>query len=302
MVDVNKNAAIEPLPPMGRVTSATPGSPDGSEGRTTVEAILGKQDIHQKWIEKYRNPDNEEFYNHAFARICEVIGPPEGKHILDAGCGSLSHAMRFARRGYRLTAVDFSESVLETARSNLQDKPDLGRQISLQRQDILNLPFEDETFTHVLCWGVLMHIPDVERAISELCRVLKDGGYFIVGEGSMRSLQALVQRLLLSVSSKRRDFIRITPAGVEMWRVTDGGRMLTRQANIGWLKQTLGDRGFVVKNHWPGQFTELYSKTSSPRARALIHKFNNLWFEWVNRPFFSHGNIIVLQKILSPNK
>jgi len=301
MADINEDAAFESILPIGRVASESARSLDGSEGRRNVEAVLRRQDIHKKWIENYRNPDNEKFYNGAFARICDVVGPPEGKHMLDAGCGSLSHAMRFARRGYRLTAVDFSEGVLETARSNLNDEPNLSRQIALQREDILNLPFEDESFTHVLCWGVLMHIPDVERAISELCRVLRDGGCFVVGEGSMRSLQSLVQRFLLSVSSNGKDYTRNTPAGVEMWRVTEDGMMLTRQANIRWLKQTLSGKGLVVRKHWPGQFTELYTKTSSPRARSLIHKFNNFWFERVNSPLFSHGNILVLQKLPPPS-
>lgn len=297
---MTRDAAVDSIPTMPPIEADEVASLDEFEGRKNVEAVLRKDVIHRKWIENYRNSDNETFYNEAFGRIFDLLGSPEGRHVLDAGCGSLSHAMRFARLGYRLTAVDLSESVLETARFNLKNNPNLRRHITLQRDDILNLPFRDETFSDVLCWGALMHIPDVERAISELSRVLKDGGYLLIGEGSMRSLQSLSQRLLLTVSPNEDVYARTTPAGVEMWHLTDAGKMLTRHANIRWLKQAFANEGLVVKRHWPGQFTELYAKVSSPRARSLVHKFNRFWFRHLNSPFVSHGNIIVLQKLLPP--
>ncbi len=45
------------------------------------------------------------------------------------------------------------------------------------KADILSLPFEDESFDVVLCNHVLEHIPDDRKAMSELYRVMKPGGW-----------------------------------------------------------------------------------------------------------------------------
>ena len=78
--------------------------------------------------------------------------------------------------------------------------------------------------------------------------------------------------------------------------------MLTRLADIRWLIDKFNEEGFVVKHHWCGQFTELYTKISSARLRKHIHKFNNFWFNHINISLFAHGNIIIFQKMLPPNK
>jgi SAM-dependent methyltransferase len=45
-----------------------------------------------------------------------------------------------------------------------------------------NLPFKDSTFAAVVCMGVLHHLPDMEKAVKEQLRVLKDGGLLFIAE------------------------------------------------------------------------------------------------------------------------
>ncbi|WP_339653284.1 methyltransferase domain-containing protein [uncultured Maribacter sp.] len=56
---------------------------------------------------------------------------------------------------------------------------DLNSPLADIKADICNLPFEDNTFDVILCNHVLEHIPDDTKAISELYRVLKSGGWGI---------------------------------------------------------------------------------------------------------------------------
>ncbi len=56
---------------------------------------------------------------------------------------------------------------------------DLNSPLADIKADICNLPFEDNSFDVILCNHVLEHIPDDTKAISELFRVMKPGGWGI---------------------------------------------------------------------------------------------------------------------------
>src|SRR5919112_2064790 len=85
---------------------------------------------------------------------------------------------RLPRRGFGVRAVDFSESALEMGRAYVEAQG-LGDRIELGRESLLELSFPDESFDYALCWGVLMHVPDAERAVAELARVLRPGGMLV---------------------------------------------------------------------------------------------------------------------------
>jgi len=50
--------------------------------------------------------------------LIDVLGPPSGGGILDAGCGTGHQAAALARKGYRVVGADISEEMLEVARRN----------------------------------------------------------------------------------------------------------------------------------------------------------------------------------------
>lgn len=56
---------------------------------------------------------------------------------------------------------------------------DLNSPLADVKADICNLPFEDHEFDVILCNHVLEHIPEDRRALSELLRVMKPGGWGI---------------------------------------------------------------------------------------------------------------------------
>src|SRR5262245_21108226 len=137
-----------------------------------VESLLKEAKIHERWSDHYRNPANQGFYDHAFAHITRLLNAPPQSVMLDAGCGSCNHSIRLANRGFLVHAVDLSEPVLTKARGNVLANQ-LNQQIAIHRANLRALPFKDATFHYALCWGVLMHVPDLCNAVSELVRVLK---------------------------------------------------------------------------------------------------------------------------------
>lgn len=260
-----------------------------------VEKTLQKPDIHQQWIGSYRIAENNEFYEEVFDYITRVLDAPKNATFLDAGCGSGAHSLRLAKRGFHVLAIDFSESILKTAELNLKSRG-MTDNIKLQRENILSLSFPDRTFDYILCWGVLMHIPDVERAISEIDRVLKKGGFLVISEGNMFSVESIFLRSLKLLLRREKATVIKTAAGLEYWELTPLGKLLTRQANIRWLKDNFKSRGYSIKQHVSGQFTELYTKFSSRLLRKIIHSFNHLWFKYVRIPYGAFGSILILKK------
>ena len=260
-----------------------------------VKQILQQPDIHHKWTSSYRTGENDLFYELSFDYIANLINPPRPSQILDAGCGSCTKSILLAKRGFFVVATDLSESVLRMARKNVHDNG-LQDKVKLERQDLLSLSFGNETFKYILCWGVLMHIPNLDKAISELSRVLKPGGTIVLSEANMFSVQGIALTFVKTLLRKGTAEVKRTPAGIEYWKKTSSGILMTRRANIPWLIREFEKRGCTVKKRIAGQFTELYTAISSRPLKKLIHIFNNLWFRHIRIPHLAFGNIIILQK------
>jgi SAM-dependent methyltransferase len=258
-----------------------------------VKESLAGPEIHETWEDAFRTPENERFYELAFDRIVELVGAPADEEFLDCGCGPGYHAMRLARRGYRVRAVDFSESILELAARNVA-AAGLKDRIELGREDLLALSFSDASFSYVLCWGVLMHIPDVSGAVAELSRALAPGGTLVVAESNSRSLEGLALRALAPIRGSDRSS-RPSPAGMESWKETEAGPLLTRVADVGWLSDEFARHGVVLKRRLPGQFTELHAKAPWPWLKRGLHGFNDAWFR-VRAPGAARSNILIFEK------
>lgn len=260
-----------------------------------LKRTLEKPDIHERWEHDFRTAGNAQYYDRAFDYIREVLDPTGNPTVLDAGCGVCAHAMRLVCRGFDVVAVDFSPSVLRSARANLE-RSGFSDRIRLACQDILSLPFEDESFDHVLCWGVLMHIPDAETAVREIARVVRPGGRIVVSEGNMFSLESAVQRAVRRALRKKRTDVRRTAAGLEHWVRSSTGTLMTRQADIGWLIDRFDSVGLSLERRVAGQFTETFTRTSSPRLKRWIHRFNYFWFDRIKIAGPAFGNILTFRK------
>ena len=108
-----------------------------------------------------------------------------GSKVLEIGCGMGTMAMNWAMHGAKITATDISlKSVEQTKRRfELHNLPG-----DIHMEDANNLSFQDNAFDYSYSWGVLHHSPDIERSISEMMRVTKDGGGFGIMLYNRRSL------------------------------------------------------------------------------------------------------------------
>jgi ubiquinone/menaquinone biosynthesis C-methylase UbiE len=108
--------------------------------------------------------------------VDRALGEVAGLDVLDVGTGTGRHAIRLAARGARVTAVDFSEPMLERARA----KPGADR-VRFENHDVTRrLPYLDRSFDRVLSALVLEHVADLEPFFGELGRVARGDGRIVV--------------------------------------------------------------------------------------------------------------------------
>ncbi len=136
--------------------------------------------LFENYGEKY---DNEPFTEGTVGEcdfIEEEIGHDREMKILDVGCGTGRHAIGLAKRGYSVTGVDLSDSMLKRAREKAAA---LGVNVNFRKEDARNLPFTDEfNLVIMLCEGAfpLMETDEMNFQILEnAARSLKNGGKFI---------------------------------------------------------------------------------------------------------------------------
>jgi 2-polyprenyl-3-methyl-5-hydroxy-6-metoxy-1,4-benzoquinol methylase len=260
-----------------------------------IEQALSSPNLHQQWQTTYETDHNERFAEEAFDRLLEVTGAPPGASFLDAGCGSGNHAVRLARRGFRVRAVDFSDAALPRACQRVVDEG-LEHSVTVERQDLLGVSFCDAAFDHVLCWGVLMHVPEVAGAISELTRVLRPAGCLVVSETNVFSLEAALEAISHRLSPPDGVTARRTPAGLEYWTMTEEGPFLWRRANPRWLVREVEAHGLKLEHRLPGQFTEAYTSARSATVQRALHGLNRFWFRHVRLPQPAMGSVFVFRK------
>lgn len=124
--------------------------------------------------------------------ILDLIGPPDGKAVLDVGCGDGILALELSRRGANVVGVDASEDMIAAARMFAKER---GADVRFDIARAEALPFETASFDVVIAVTVLCFVEDAVAAVDEMVRVLKPGGRLIVGELGRFSTWAALRRI-----------------------------------------------------------------------------------------------------------
>lgn len=101
--------------------------------------------------------------------------------ILDLCCGTGDWTIEILRqvsKNTKVTALDFSEGMLDIAKQKLT-KNNYQDRVNFIQGDAMKLPFDDNTFDAVTIGFGLRNVPDVNTVLSEIYRVLKPGGKLV---------------------------------------------------------------------------------------------------------------------------
>ncbi|MFX0200194.1 MAG: class I SAM-dependent methyltransferase [Candidatus Hodarchaeota archaeon] len=108
----------------------------------------------------------------------KLIGEVRGQRVLDVSCGEGYNTRILARKGAKVTGVDFSEKLIDLAKQE-EAKEELGISYSVLDAADLNKEFSSNNFDLVTCFMALQDIKHYNKVISEVARVLKQRGRFI---------------------------------------------------------------------------------------------------------------------------
>ena len=272
-----------------------------ADARGEPKQTLETMGVHSSWARHFRTSENDPFYNAAFDFIDDVFGRARGATVVDAGCGSATKTLQLLRRGYRVRGLDFSEAILQQAKAAVAAAGQSDH-VTFETADLTALTLADASVDRMLCWGVMMHIPDVEKVVVELSRVLAPGGVLVVSEGNVQSVQAAGLRALKRLLGKERAELVRRPPGLEFWEQTDTGRLMTRQADVPWLIEAFEAQGLRLETRRAGQFSELFTLLPWKPARQLVHAVNALWFSAIRAGGPAFGNLLVLRRPSSPSR
>jgi SAM-dependent methyltransferase len=113
----------------------------------------------------------------------EAVAEATPRRVLEVGCGPGEASERIRRDlGADVVAVDISPRMVELARS---------RGVDARIADVQELPFADREFDCALAAWMLYHVPDVDRALGELARVLRPGGRLVAATNALEHLHEL---------------------------------------------------------------------------------------------------------------
>jgi len=140
----------------------------------------------------------------AYDRLAAHVG--EGDAVLDIGCGTGALALRAARRGARVKAVDINPRMLDVARAKAEEAG-LASAVTFAEMGVAELDREaDEAYDAVTCGLCLSELTGRELTftLDQVRRILKPGGLLLVAdevrpEGWLRIVAGGLFRSLLKV-------------------------------------------------------------------------------------------------------
>lgn len=135
------------------------------------------RDAYDQWASQYDSDENATRDLNAEA-LREQTFFSTDDDVLEIGCGTGLNTQWLAERGGRVVAADFSEAMLEKARTRLS-----GTDVTLRSMDVTEpWPFDGQQFDIVVSTLVLEHVKRIRHVFREARRVLRPGGRLYLSE------------------------------------------------------------------------------------------------------------------------
>ena len=118
-------------------------------------------------------------------KVVDIVAQHQPQNILDIATGTGDLAISLTKTSAKeIVGLDISEGMLEVGRKKISDKQ-LDSKIKMIVGDSENLPFEDNSFDAITVAFGVRNFENLEKGLSEIYRVLKPKGVFVILETSV---------------------------------------------------------------------------------------------------------------------
>jgi ubiquinone/menaquinone biosynthesis C-methylase UbiE len=144
--------------------------------------------------------------------LAEQIVPRNNVKILELGCGTgnLWQDLKDSFRNCEIILSDFSAGMLEKSKGNLGEDA-----FSYELIDFHNIPYPGQTFDVMISNHNLYHAIDLKKVLSEISRVMKDGGVFYSTTNSVEHLAGLRELINIADDSIWPNIVLTSNFGAE---------------------------------------------------------------------------------------
>jgi len=195
------------------------------------------------WAAWARSPDFDAYWKYSPV-FFELVPPPQ-RLTLEVGCGEGRVTRDLAKRGHRVASVDATWPLIRLAR----DADPAGMYV---RCDAAALPFADESFDLAVFYNSLMDIDDMESAVREAARVLRQGGAMvacvthpIADAGLFSSREADAAFVIEDTYLGSRRWLDLPIERDGLFMASRAGRTRSRVTSERWSVQVLSSRRFA---------------------------------------------------------
>jgi ubiquinone/menaquinone biosynthesis C-methylase UbiE len=260
-----------------------------SEPVPTQAAAVQQQQVSQ-YFEKVAN-DWKQIYAQTdlYARIhqermCRALDWIDKLHLpvpngaLEVGCGAGLVTASLAQRGFKMEALDNSTNMIELTKRHLREL-NLSDRVNVGAGDTHKLPYSSNRFALVVALGVIPWLHSPERAVAEMSRVLRPGGYLLLNADNAWRLNHVLDPFL------NKAIRSIALRFIELWRRT------------GLVQRRIGAK--LTKLHSRAQFDRILAANGFEKVRTCTLGFGpfTLFNRWTMLDHYGvriHGRLQAL--------
>jgi SAM-dependent methyltransferase len=149
-------------------------------GKAVADAVEGMHGPGEVWrMAEGARPALAYYRRRKLETALRLGGFRAGAALLDVGCATADYTLLFARRGFHMTGADLSPVSIDTARrkAHLTGHDEM-RFVVTDAETLAGVP--DATFDGVVSFSALRYVPNLDRALAAIHRVLKPAGVVVL--------------------------------------------------------------------------------------------------------------------------
>lgn len=139
-------------------------------------AVVPKSDDEDP-IDYYYKPITGPVYRSRLEMGIKLLGSHRYKALLEVGYGSGVLLPELARHAERIAGIDMHTKSEEVKKMLKHEKVEA----DLHQGSLFEMPFKDGEFDALVCFSVLEHLTELDRAMEEFARVTKPGATLVLG-------------------------------------------------------------------------------------------------------------------------